>query len=314
MESIKGRISMAAGFALAGTAVIAARFVTDILGTFTITAASLFAALVILLPFYRIRVRQAMRAMDRNDWKMIFLQALFGIFLFRAFLLFGLQHTSSTEAGILIGAAPVLTSILARAVLKERADGKAVAGIFFAVSGVLLLQGGYGSGLSPEHLLGNMLALCAAACESLFNILSRAQSIKKAAAAETTDPVVQSLLVSAIAFFFCLVPAFLEHPVNALCSLPPDGWAALLWYGLFITMLSYVLWYAGIKRCSAFTAAAFSSVMPFTSMVLSFLILREPIRGAQWLGGGLIIAGVTAIAAAQTTGKGEKQLKNNSTI
>ena len=304
MEGIKGRIYMAAGFALAGTSVIAARFVSGFLGTFTITAASLLAALVILLPFYRQRIKRTLLSMNKNDWKMVFLQALFGIFLFRAFLLFGLQNTSSTEAGILIGAAPVLTSILAHTVLKEKADKRILAGIICAVSGVFLLQGAPVASLATGHLAGNLLALCAAACESVFNILSRVQSVKKAAAdTEMTDPVVQSLLVSAAAFLFCLIPAMSEHPVLSLLSLPLSGWAALLWYGLFITMLSYVLWYAGIKRCTAFTAAAFSSVMPFTSMLLSFLILKEPIRGMQWAGGGLVILGVIAIAASQSAGK-----------
>jgi drug/metabolite transporter (DMT)-like permease len=303
MENIKGRVYLTISFVFAGTSVIAARFVPDYLGTFTITAVSLLAALVILLPFYSLRIKETIGLMNKNDWKMICLQALFGIFLFRAFLLFGLQNTSSTEAGILIGAAPVLTSILARVVLKERANAKTVGGIIFAVLGVLLFQGALLSSLEVEHILGNMLVLCAAACESLFNILSRVHSVNKAASnVDKIDPVVQALLVSAVAFLFCLIPASLEHPVLSLISLHLKGWISLLWYGLFVTMLSYVLWYAGIRRCTAYTAT-FSSVMPLTSMVLSFLILKEPIEGMQWVGGGSIILGVILIAGSQATKK-----------
>ncbi|MCC5467008.1 DMT family transporter [Pelosinus baikalensis] len=305
MEKLKGRIYLAISFVLAGTSVIAARFVSDSLGTFTITAASLLAALIILLPFYMLRIKQAIPKMSKNDWIMICLQAFFGIFLFRAFLLFGLQNTSSTEAGVLIGAAPVLTSILARTMLKEKSNAKTTGGIICAVLGVLLLQGAQLSNLTAEHVLGNILVVCAAGSESLFNILSRIHSLSEISGnMDKIEPTVQSLLVSAVAFLFCIIPAAFEYPVSSLLLLDLKGWVSILWYGLIVTMLSYVLWYAGIKRCTAHTAAAFSCLMPFTSMLLAFLILKESIETMQWIGGSLVILGVILLADSQAAEKG----------
>nr|WP_255711463.1 DMT family transporter [Pelosinus baikalensis] len=118
------------------------------------------------------------------------------------------------------------------------------------------------------------------------------------------EPTVQSLLVSAVAFLFCIIPAAFEYPVSSLLLLDLKGWVSILWYGLIVTMLSYVLWYAGIKRCTAHTAAAFSCLMPFTSMLLAFLILKESIETMQWIGGSLVILGVILLADSQAAEKG----------
>ncbi|GAU76693.1 DMT family transporter [Fusibacter sp. 3D3] len=208
MEKFKGGFYLAIGFIFAGTSVIAARFVTAFLGPFTITAVSLLIALVLLLPFYYFQIKVAIKQMSKNDWLMIGLQAFFGIFLFRAFLLFGLQRISSTEAGVLIGTAPILTSILAYTLLKEKATLKTITGILCAVLGIIFLQGAHFSNFTLGQSIGTILVLGA--------------------------------------------------------------------------------------------AAAFSGLMPFTSMILSHWILDESIAPLQWLGGGMVILGVILIGISQS--------------
>lgn len=64
-----------------------------------------------------------------------------------------------------------------------------------------------GNGLSGEHIGGNMLVLCAAACESAFNTLSRITAVKAAAdVKEACAPIAQTAIVSAIALILCLIP------------------------------------------------------------------------------------------------------------
>ena len=107
--------------------------------------------------------------------------------------------------------------------------------------------------------------LCAAASESAFNIISRGFSAKAGAnKKQPMLPPVQTALVIAIAFLLCLIPALFEAPVQRLSGMGLNEWLSLVWYGVFVTALAFVFWYSGIKRCGAFTAAAFSGMMPFT--------------------------------------------------
>lgn len=302
MKSLKGMLFLFCAFFLAGTSVVSARFVSGALGTFTITALSLAFALLLLLPLCRGRLAAAVRGMPAGEKLRVGLQALFGIFLFRMFLLSGLVQTTAAEAGILTGATPAITAILAAALLKEPVRIKNVAGIAGTVSGVLLIQGVLANGLDSSHSLGNILVLLAAASESAFNIFSRVSALKSGQ--RQTGPVVLTALVAAAAFVLCLIPALYENPVQRISAIGLDEWLSLFWYGAAATALAFICWYSGIRRCGAFTAAAFSGIMPLSSLLLSVTLLGERPEWHQWLGGLFIVLGMILIGIG---GNSEKQ-------
>lgn len=298
-----GKLYFIGAFTLAGTSVVAARFVSGKLGVFTIAFFSMLFALMLLLPISMKKLRLELKTMTLQNAGSVLIQAIFGMFLFRFFLLNGVSRTSSLEAGILTGATPAITAVLAWALLREKVGGKAIAGILATVLGSLLVQGIADAGyqLSSAHLIGNLLVLGAAASESVFNILCRVSVLKKESDGAPLDPLVQTTLVTLSALLLCAVPAAFEEPIVCLAALGTVEWLALLWYGLFVTALAYLCWYAGIKRCGAFTAAAFSGLMPLTSMLLSTLLLKESTNLSQWLGGVCVIAGMMLIGANTTT-------------
>lgn len=298
MKQLVGPFYLFCAFTLAGTSVLAAQYVSAKLGTFTITAVSLFFALLLLLPLCRGKLIEAICIISVKDFAALAVQALFGMFLFRMFLIIGITHTSAGEAGILTGATPAITAILARAALKEPLGKDKFIGIVSTVGGVFLIQGLFlpENSFSMEHFAGNMLVLCAAACESLFNILSR-YFVRRSGESEepTLHPAVQTTIVSAIALILCLVPAIFESPLPRLAAIGMKEWYALFWYGFFVTALAFIFWYAGIKRCGAITAAAFSGMMPFTALLLSVLLLGENAGLRQWTGGALVVVGIILI-------------------
>lgn len=175
MERIKGYVYLLCAFGLAGTSVVAASFVNGKLGTFTITSMGLLFSLVCLLPFCMGQLLRTIRALSARQWLLLFCQAMLGVLLFRMFLLYGLTRTSSVEAGILTGATPAMTVLLAVLFLREKMRAAHLLGVAGTVCGILLIQGVFmpESRFSNEHMVGNILVLGAAGCESLFNVLSR---------------------------------------------------------------------------------------------------------------------------------------------
>lgn len=219
-------------------------------------------------------------------------------FLFRTFLLFGVGLTSTVEAGILTGTTPAITSLFAFFFLKEKLSGTTIFGICCTVMGIILLQGIniLSSQFCVHHILGNMLIICAATSESIFNIISRKHKLhKQNKSAIQISPMVQTLLVSSIAFILSLIPSLLEQSFPFVTALGWIEWTALFWYGLVVTALAFVFFYEGVKRCDAYTTAAFSGMIPLTSMFLSILLLKEKIGYSQWLGGFLIILAMVLI-------------------
>jgi len=297
---MKGKIYLLLAFSLGGTSVITGYLLFEKLGSFTVTSVSLGLMLLCLSPFYGRKTVQTIRLLGRSDWKMLLLQAVFGIFLFRIFLLLGVGLTSTVEAGILIGTTPAITSVLAYFVLRERPSGWAAIGIACTVLGIALLEGMNlnSAAFAMQHTWGNVLILCAAASESTFSILSRRHRVRQMH--DTTiqiHPIVQTLLVSAIAFVLSAIPALWENPLGNLQGIGTREWLALIWYGLIVTALAFVFFYAGVKRCDAYTTAAFSGMIPLTSMLLSLLFLQESVGYEQWAGGLLIITSMLLIGA-----------------
>ena len=284
---------------LAGTSVVAARYVSGTLGVFTIAAVSLFFACAVLLPLSYRRIKTVFREMTLHSGVEILLQAFFGMLLFRFCLFNGISRTSSLEAGVLTGATPAITALLACLFLKEKLGVGSIAGLAATVAGVVLVQGitGLTNGLQPLHLIGNLLVLFAAASESIFNILSRSTVLNGMRQNRPLDPLAQTALVVMTALILCCIPAAFEQPLLRLAGIGWIEWSALLWLGVFVTALAYICWYSGIKRCSAFTAAAFSGFMPLTSMILSALLLREQTDLFQWFGGACVILGMVLIGS-----------------
>lgn len=80
MNRLNGKLYLVFGFSLAGTSVISARFVTGKLGTFTITAISLFFALAFLVPLCGKQLIRYIQLMSFRNFIFLSLQALFWYF------------------------------------------------------------------------------------------------------------------------------------------------------------------------------------------------------------------------------------------
>lgn len=295
IQHFVGILYLIGAFSLAGTSVIAGSIVSGSLGIFTVSAVSLLFALLGLVPLCFSKLRDTLQSLSVGMWGKLLFQALFGIFLFRMFLLQALVFTSTGEVGILTGVTPAATAFLAWLFLKEPLTKLRILGIISTVTGIVVIQGIFYTDIefSVDHLIGNLLVLCATLCESLFNVLSRLTSVKAAEQSEQLlDPIIQSTLVSGIAMLLCLAPALAEEPFSRLWVLEIGGWGALAWYGLFVTALAFIFWYRGIARCNASVAAAFSGMMPFTSLILSVLFLGEQPGSEQWAGGLLVLLGM----------------------
>ncbi|WP_194843372.1 DMT family transporter [Paenibacillus sp. B01] len=108
-------------------------------------------------------------------------------------------------------------------------------------------------------------------------------------------PALQTALVAGMALLLSLPLAAFERPLGALATLGATEWLALLWYGPVVTAAAFGLWYAGIRRCPASTAAACSGMMPFSALLLSVLVLGEHAGWTQWSGGLLVMLGMALI-------------------
>ena len=74
----------------------------------------------------------------------------------------------------------------------------------------------------------------------------------------------------------------------------------MLYLGIVITGLAYLVWNWALERVEAPRAAVFLTVQPVAGTLLGVLLLGEPASIFTVVGGGLIVAGVYSSRARES--------------
>lgn len=282
-------LCLAGAMFLSGSAVVVSKMMVNTLPTFLATELGIVIGLLCLLPVCFLFRREPI-VKDFRTNAVLLLQAVCGVFLYRVFTFWGLRFTSAVDSGLITSGAPVFVAILATIFLKECLSKRRLAGVLLVTAGLLAvnlipLMSAAESSVHSSSVQGNLLILAAVLCESVFSVLSRVRCRPMTALYRTT----------AIIFFafVLLLPFAISDAIHfkwAVFSL--SSALCVLYYGVFVSFLSYLLWFRGIERVEASGAAVFSSVVPVSSIALSTLILGERISPVHVAGLGFILTGI----------------------
>ncbi|WP_426662896.1 DMT family transporter [Rhodanobacter aciditrophus] len=290
---LQGQMCLALAMLTVGSTVVAGKFAAP-LPLFTGIALRFAIATPLLALAMRMGGVRRPR-LGRRTVLLLVLQAAAGSVGYTACLLAGLRLTSAGDAGVLLGALPAMTGLLAVCVLRERVSLRGLAAIALATAGVALTaaQGGASAAAAPHALAGDALVLAAVACEAAFLLLDKRLPVP-------VPPLAQATLMSGFGLLLALPVALVERSGQPLGHWPPAAWAGVVWYALVPTVLGYWLWYRGAACLSGTQAAPFTALAPPAALALSALVLGEPLHAAQLAGTALVICGVLVGASARS--------------
>lgn len=282
-------INLTLAMILVGSSVVAGKIMVAELPVYLASALRFGLALIILLPLVKLR-EGGLPRLSRRSWIMLGVQSLCGSFFFTVFLLYGLTYTGPASAGIITSTTPACMGIIAWLVLRDRPSLRATLGIGLSVLGVLvinLVEGGGVSGVNP--LLGNLMVLGAVIFESVFLLLRKTVP-------EPLSPLAASTIISLFGLLWFLPMGIADAFATDFTSISPIGWATVVYYGAFVTVLAYFFWFAGVVRVSASIAGVFTAVMPVSALILSAVVLDEPLGAAQLAGCACVLSGIVLIS------------------
>lgn len=285
-KKVKAYLCLSVSMILAGSSVVAGKSLVQEFPVFLASGLSLLIALVVLVPVSLIRYGLKI-PVSLKTASILFLQAFTGTFLFRVFLFFGLKHTSAAAGGLITSSAPAIVGLLAFMVLREKLPWNKILGIAFTVIGIVIINVTGASGGNSSSLAGNILVLLAVTGEAMFSILSKITE-------NTIPPVLKTTIVCFFALL-CFIP-FSIYDLSYFDITRADykTWLTITYYGLFVTVIAFVLWFRGISETPAGTSAVFSGLMPLSSILFSSLILSESILFPHFLSLFMILLGMTA--------------------
>lgn len=277
---------LAGAMFISGSAVVVSKIMAGSLPVFLAAELGIAAGLLFLIPILFFKKETVLFDLRTNI--ILLLQALFGVFLYRILVFLGLRYTTAADSGLITSASPVMVAILAFFLLKEKLTRHHIVGILLVFIGLLsinLYPFFYGGAVDSGSLKGNLLILSAVFCEALFSILSKAACKQVSAICRTT-------VITFYSFVLLLPFAIYDGLRYDWNMLGLSAVFCVIYYGAFVSFLSYVFWFKGIENVPAGNAAVFTSVVPFSSILLSTLILREQILLVHGIGLVCMIAGI----------------------
>ncbi len=208
-----------------------------------------------------------------------------GIGAFNLLFFFALQRTSPANAALIMATNPLLTTILAAAILGERPSARQLAAMPLALVGVaVVISGGNPQRLAALHVAsGDLLMLGADLSWACYNVLGRRYMPAGSALVNTT------LTMTAGAALLLLV-AMVSGETPTMPGL--SAGSALVTMTLGGTVLAYLFWTTGIARLGAARTALFLNLVPVFAMLVGGVLGSLPTI-AQLAGGLLVIGGVS---------------------
>ncbi len=208
--------------------------------------------------------------------------------VYQYFFIVGIDKTSASDAALVIAAAPAFIAIIARIRGVERTTPRGVIGILLSIGGIALVV--FGTSRAPagdSSIAGDLLVLCGSLAWALYTVLLKPYTDR-----------VGGLQLSAITMVGGAIPlALVATPALERVvwpAIPPLGWAAVLYSGVFALVVAYYFWYRGVRIIGPTRTAMYSNLQPVIAVLVAWVMLHETptpwqIVGAAGIMGGLLL-------------------------
>ena len=241
-------------------------------------------AATILFIFMKVKYPEE-KVLKKDRFKMA-LGGLFGVGLYFYFENYSVLFTSVSNVAILISSIPVFTLVSQRIIFKEKMNyGKIFGAILSVVGIVIIIATKEKVSLFSKGTLGDVLALGAAFCWVIYNIVNTKIQGKYKSITVTTSQMLWGCLFLSPALFLEKI----SIPSNLVI-------ANLVFLSIFCSCIGYVLYVYCLEHLGATVITTYINLQPMVSLVSAWLILGDKIQLSQIVGCVVIISGVFLVS------------------
>lgn len=213
-----------------------------------------------------------------------YLSAALGVYGALLCVYWGAQQVPSGIVAILFGLTPILTSVLARALLGERSFTPAkVAGMLLGLAGLMVIFGG-GLDLGPHAFAGIEVLLLGVSLHSLSTVLVKRCNTSLPGITVTTG----TLLVTTPLFLVTWFAFDGAQPV----ALPVYSVASIIYLGVIGSVVGFSLYFYVLRHVTAGAVALVTLVSPVLALILGSTVNHEHLGPAIWAGAALVLSGL----------------------
>lgn len=230
----------------------------------------------------------SLRVLPRGggDWARFVICGLLAVPGAQLMLVQSQRYLSPQLASLVVTVAPVITALLAAALLNERLTTLRVLGSGIALAGVvfIVIFGVNGTGIGHVTLaVPALLAVITPISWALYTVLSRPLAARY--------PPVSTVGLCLTMGTVVLIP-FSVDAARVLPSLNAGAWGWVVFLSLGGSLLPYLIWYWSLQSLPANSVAAYMYGIPLFAMVFTWLILDKGPGEVAWIGAAFVLVGV----------------------
>ena len=264
-----------------------------------LTIMRFFVVCIILLTILLLK-SELFSKLHKKDIMPIFILGFFGVIVYHLGLNYGEQFISPGAASLIIATIPVIIVVLAAVFLNEKISCIKLVGIILALFGVLIISiyGTEDTSIEIKYISAALAVFIAAIMGALYTVAGK-KLLERYNGLSLT---VYAMLLGSIGLVpliflnnFRLV-SFIGKPLMVeLATMSVNGWIAIIFLGIFSTVIGYVIWYVALEIKTASEISIYLYAIPVISTIVSYFIFDDKITFMFILGGILVIAGLVIV-------------------
>lgn len=220
-----------------------------------------------------LRLRRALKPVDRRDWPILFAIGFTGYFASFCLQMLGIDRLTGSLSSLLGAMNPIFIPILAALFLHERITLSKIACVALSMLGVVVI-------------VGVLMMLVSVFLWSTASIIIRRISGRY-------NPMQIALIAICCALPLTGAWSLIELQ-SAACSFSVQSVLAVLYMGIFGTAVTHSLWNYSLRVMDASFCSMFYPMQPLVSAILGVLFLHETVTPSFILGALMICGGIVA--------------------
>jgi drug/metabolite transporter (DMT)-like permease len=218
-----------------------------------------------------------------GDLGRLAVSGVLGITIYFSLENLGVKLATAADAALIVASYPAITMLLEMLIYRTRISGIRFGGVGLAIAGVYLIVRESVTGGGGHRLAGDLILAATGLVWSFYNFVTRRVVNKY--------PTVLITFYQTVAGALAFLPlAWIER--DQWQPPAPDSLLALLYLGLFCSVIAFLLYAYGLKGLTSSAAVTLMNLVPVFGVLFAVVFLHEPVGIAQCLGGVIVIAGI----------------------